>query len=78
MVFGEALGPRREPFATVGAGFDYQFIANPGYNFVRGPVSIGSLRLHVQFQERCRVTRFPKDSVQLILGFEKGDLLQHE
>jgi len=29
--------------------FDYQFIANPGYNYVRGPVSIGTVRLHVQF-----------------------------
>ncbi|HTV33957.1 MAG TPA: carbohydrate porin [Methylocella sp.] len=29
--------------------FDYQFVANPGYNYVRGPVSVGSLRLHVQF-----------------------------
>ncbi|MGA9487148.1 MAG: carbohydrate porin [Methylocella sp.] len=29
--------------------FDYQFIANPGYNYVRGPVSIGAVRLHVQF-----------------------------
>lgn len=28
---------------------DYQFVANPGYNYVRGPVSIGSVRLHVQF-----------------------------
>ena len=26
--------------------FDYQFIANPGYNYVRGPVSIGAVRLH--------------------------------
>jgi high affinity Mn2+ porin len=29
--------------------FDYQFIANPGYNYVRGPVSIGAARLHMQF-----------------------------
>jgi high affinity Mn2+ porin len=29
--------------------FDFQFIANPGYNYVRGPVSIGAVRLHVQF-----------------------------
>ncbi len=28
---------------------DYQFVANPAYNYVRGPVSIGSVRLHVQF-----------------------------
>ena len=29
--------------------FDYQFVANPGYNTARGPVSIGSARLHVAF-----------------------------
>jgi len=29
--------------------FDYQFVNNPGYNVDRGPVSIGALRLHVQF-----------------------------
>jgi high affinity Mn2+ porin len=29
--------------------FDYQFFANPAHNFVRGPVSIGAVRLHVQF-----------------------------
>lgn len=29
--------------------FDYQFVANPGYNDVRGPVSIGALRWHVQY-----------------------------
>ena len=29
--------------------FDYQFIANPGYNSARGPASIGAARLHVQF-----------------------------
>jgi high affinity Mn2+ porin len=29
--------------------FDYQFVANPGDNYARGPVSIGALRLHVQF-----------------------------
>jgi high affinity Mn2+ porin len=28
---------------------DYQFVANPGYNRDRGPVSIISLRLHTQF-----------------------------
>lgn len=27
---------------------DYQFVANPGMNYMRGPVSIGSVRLHVQ------------------------------
>ncbi len=30
-------------------GFDYQFIANPGYNMVRGPADIGAVRLHVMF-----------------------------
>ena len=29
--------------------FDYQFVANPAYNTARGPVSIGSARLHVAF-----------------------------
>jgi len=29
--------------------FDYQFVANPGDNYVRGPVSVGAVRLHVQF-----------------------------
>ena len=27
--------------------FDYQFVANPGYNYMRGPASIGSVRLHI-------------------------------
>jgi high affinity Mn2+ porin len=26
---------------------DYQFVANPGYNYMRGPVSVGSVRLHI-------------------------------
>lgn len=29
--------------------FDYQFIADPGYNADRGPVSIGAIRLHAAF-----------------------------
>ncbi len=29
--------------------FDYQFIANPGYNSDRGPVSVLGARLHAQF-----------------------------
>jgi len=29
--------------------FDYQFIADPAYNADRGPVSIGSVRLHLEF-----------------------------
>ena len=28
---------------------DYQFVADPGYNRARGPVSIGSARMHMQF-----------------------------
>jgi high affinity Mn2+ porin len=31
------------------ASFDYQFIADPGYNADRGPVSIFSARLHAEF-----------------------------
>jgi high affinity Mn2+ porin len=34
-------------WATV--SFDYQFIADPGYNADRGPVSIFSARLHAEF-----------------------------
>jgi high affinity Mn2+ porin len=29
--------------------FDYQFVANPGYNLARGPVSLFAVRLHVDF-----------------------------
>jgi high affinity Mn2+ porin len=29
--------------------FDYQFIANPGYNSARGPVNVGAIRFHTQF-----------------------------
>lgn len=29
--------------------FDYQFVANPGYNRDRGPVSIAAIRLHTEF-----------------------------
>jgi high affinity Mn2+ porin len=32
---------------SVSLSLDYQFIANPGFNYMRGPVSIGSVRLHV-------------------------------
>ena len=32
---------------AVGFTLDYQFVANPGYNYMRGPVSVGSVRLHV-------------------------------
>jgi high affinity Mn2+ porin len=44
-----------EAYYTVGftdwasMSLDYQFIANPGDNSARGPVSIGAVRLHVQF-----------------------------
>jgi high affinity Mn2+ porin len=31
------------------ASVDYQFIANPGYNRDRGPVSVIGTRLHAQF-----------------------------
>ena len=30
-------------------GFDYQFIANPGYNTDRGPVNVFAGRGHMQF-----------------------------
>ena len=33
----------------VGLSLDYQFIAHPGYNQDRGPVSVVSLRLHLAF-----------------------------
>ena len=29
--------------------FDYQYVQNPGYNADRGPVSIGSVRVHIEF-----------------------------
>jgi carbohydrate-selective porin OprB len=29
--------------------FDYQFIANPGYNRDRGPVNVPSIRLHLEY-----------------------------
>ncbi len=33
---------------TFGLTFDYQFIQNPGYNTVRGPISIFGVRYHTQ------------------------------
>jgi len=33
----------------INAALDYQFIANPGYNADRGPVSVLGLRLHGEF-----------------------------
>jgi hypothetical protein len=35
------------PFLLVGA-IDLQLIGNPGYNQARGPVLVGSLRLHLE------------------------------
>ncbi|MGB8278649.1 MAG: carbohydrate porin [Methylovirgula sp.] len=35
--------------ASLKVSFDYQFIADPGYNADRGPVSIGAIRLHAAF-----------------------------
>ena len=34
---------------SVTVSFDYQFIADPGYNADRGPVSVFSTRLHAEF-----------------------------
>ncbi|HXP52244.1 MAG TPA: carbohydrate porin, partial [Bacteroidia bacterium] len=28
---------------------DYQYIQNPGYNADRGPVNVGSIRVHIEF-----------------------------
>ena len=36
-------------FKIARLSFDYQFIANPGYNRDRGPVSVLSARVHAQF-----------------------------
>jgi len=35
--------------ASVKLSFDYQFIANPGYNADRGPVNVFTARAHWQF-----------------------------
>jgi hypothetical protein len=40
-----SVGVVRGVFVTL----DYQHIANPGYNADRGPVNVGSLRLHAEF-----------------------------
>ncbi|MBV9627747.1 MAG: carbohydrate porin [Xanthobacteraceae bacterium] len=37
------------PLATWRVTFDYQLVDNPGYNRDRGPVSVFSTRLHMQF-----------------------------
>jgi hypothetical protein len=34
---------------VAGLTLDYQFIADPGHNAARGPVSVVSLRLHLQY-----------------------------
>ena len=38
-----------EPHKGMGLTLDWQRITNPGYNRDRGPVNIGSVRLHVEF-----------------------------
>ncbi|MBV9618438.1 MAG: carbohydrate porin [Verrucomicrobia bacterium] len=38
-----------EIMKNVHLGFDYQFVANPGYNSDRGPVNVFSSRFHFQF-----------------------------
>ncbi len=38
-----------EPVKGLGVTFDLQRITNPGYNRDRGPVSVGSFRLHYEF-----------------------------
>jgi hypothetical protein len=37
------------PIGSWQATVDYQFIANPGYNRDRGPISVVAMRLHAQF-----------------------------
>ncbi len=34
---------------AIKVSFDYQFIADPGYNSARGPVNVGAIRFHTQF-----------------------------
>jgi high affinity Mn2+ porin len=41
--------PYSVPVGSWLATLDYQFVANPGYNRDRGPVSVIGTRLHVQF-----------------------------
>jgi carbohydrate-selective porin OprB len=36
-------------WSGISTGFDFQYIANPGYNRDRGPVFVSSLRLHLEF-----------------------------
>jgi carbohydrate-selective porin OprB len=38
-----------QPFEIVAFSVDYQFINHPGYNRDRGPVSVLSLRLHLEY-----------------------------
>ncbi len=35
--------------SAVNVSFDYQFIADPGFNSARGPVNVGAIRFHTQF-----------------------------
>jgi len=37
------------PFKGASISLDWQHIRNPGYNRDRGPVNIGSIRLHYEF-----------------------------
>ncbi len=37
------------PWRWMGVGFDYQYIAHPGYNRDRGPVSVFALRAHLEY-----------------------------
>ena len=36
-------------FEHLFCSLDYQYVVNPAYNADRGPVSIGSIRVHVEF-----------------------------
>jgi high affinity Mn2+ porin len=36
-------------FEHFSLALDYQFVQNPAYNADRGPVSIGSVRVHMEF-----------------------------
>ena len=36
-------------FEHLDLSVDYQHVQNPGYNMDRGPVDIGSVRVHVEF-----------------------------
>ena len=40
---------QRQLTKEVSVALDYQFIANPGYNQDRGPVSVLTARVHYEF-----------------------------